>query len=192
MRWGMTWRIVSGMDLRAVLKDLAEAFASQRIPYAPIGWLALVPYGAGRATVDLDFLVDGDRSEDVDRIMQARNYRALHRTLDVGNYVSDDAERGRVDYLFARREPSRAMLRRARPYAVIGRHDVPVVDAEDLIGLKVQAAANNSRRHRAELVDIRRILEARPELDRVRVREYFALFEMESELEQLLSELEAS
>jgi predicted nucleotidyltransferase len=180
------------MDLRAVLKDLAEAFATERIPYALIGGLALAPYGAGRATVDLDFLVEGDRAEDIDRIMQARGYRSLHRTADLANYLSDEGERGRVDYLFARREPSRAMLRRARPFTVIGRLDVRVVDAEDLIGLKVQAAANNPRRRRAELVDIRRVLEASPEVDLRRVREYFALFEMEDELDQLLSEVQGT
>lgn len=175
-----------------MLKDLAEAFASERISYALIGGLALTPYGAGRATVDLDFLVDGNSAEDVDRIMQARNYRALHRTPDVANYMSDDPERGRVDYLFATRAPSRAMLSRACTHTIVGRSDVRVVEPEDLIGLKVQAAANDPRRHRAELVDIRRLLEAGSGLDLARVREYFALFEMAGELEQLLSELEES
>jgi predicted nucleotidyltransferase len=137
----------------------------------------------------VDFLVDGDRADDVDLLMQARGYRALHRTPELGNYLSDDAERGRVDYLFARRAHSRSMLERARPHTVIGGVDVPVVEPEDLIGLKVQAAANNERRHRAELVDIRRILEGCPDLDRERVREYFRLFELETELDQLLREL---
>lgn len=176
------------MDLRALLKELVEAFATEDIAYALIGGLALASHGAQRATSDIDFLVDGDRGDDVDRIMVSRGYRALHRTQDVGNYLSEDVDRARVDYIFARRPTSREMLSRA----AIGAGDIRVVEAEDLIGLKVQAAANDPGRSRADFADIQRILGARSDLDLERVREYFRLFEMEGELVRILSDLKGS
>jgi hypothetical protein len=63
---------------------------------------------------------------------------------------------------------------------------VRVVEAEDLIGLKVQSSSNDpSRRHR-DLADVERLLRT-AELDLGRVREYFRLFDREKELDALLA-----
>ena len=120
--------------------------------------------------------------------MSRRGYQVLHRSEDVGNYASDQGDGSRVGYIFARRPTSRAMLSRARPVSFGGRHDVRVVEVEDLIGLKVQAVANDPRRAHA---DIQRLLGSQPGLDLERVREYFRLFEREEELNRLLRELDS-
>ena len=62
-----------------------------------------------------------------------------------------------------------------------------VVDAADLIGLKVQGYANDPRRRNKDLFDIGRILRfGNPDLERV--REYFRLFDREKDLDALLAE----
>ena len=136
--------------------------------------------------MDLDLLAEGGRADDVDQLLRARGYECLYRNENVANYAGENAERGRVDFLFATRDYGRAMLRRARPYPILGR-SIAVVDASDLIGLKVQSSSNDSSRMRHDLADIERLLQS-GELDLDRVREYFSLFDREKELDALLAE----
>lgn len=173
------------MDLRTVLSEIHVALRDASIEHALIGGLALAAHGAARATVDLDLLADGERSDDIDRLVRAHGYERLHRTADVANYVSAEPARGRIDFLFARRAYGRAMLARAATRQVLGQ-TLRVVDASDLIGLKVQSSSNDpSRRHR-DLADIERLLHT-GELDLGRIREYFRLFDREKELDALLA-----
>lgn len=178
------------MDLRRVLDRLTLDLRDAGIEHALIGGLALAAHGVARATGDLDLLVDGDRSDDVHQILVDQGYECLHRSEYAANYASDNPAAGRVDLLFARREYGRAMLRRARPDASRPEDPLPVVDAADLIGLKVQASANNPGRRRLDLADIQRLMERAPDLDLARVREYFRLFDREKELEALLEEID--
>lgn len=175
------------MDLRSVLLEIHAALDDAEIGHALIGGLALAAHGAGRATVDLDFLADGARANDVDRVLRAHGYDCLHRSEHAANYASRDPVRGRVDFLLARREEGRHMLARARAHGVLGT-ELRVVEAEDLIGLKVQALANDPSRRLLDLGDVQRLLRAVPALDLERVRAYFRLFDREKELDALLAE----
>ncbi len=83
------------------------------------------------------------------------------------------------------------MLARATTDRTAGAPDLPVVDAADLIGLKVQASSNNPARLRIDIADIARLLKAAHDVDLERVREYFRIFDREKELEALLGELES-
>jgi len=175
------------MDLRAALIAIHRAFEERAVEHALIGGLALSAHGAGRATVDLDWIADGFKSRDVDDVLRLQGYEAVLRNDNVGNYVSRDPIKGRVDVLFVRREKGVAILRRASGQPVLG-ETVPVVDASDLIGLKVQAYANNPLRRHRELADIERLLQFGA-VDAERVRSYFRMFECESDLDQLLAGL---
>jgi hypothetical protein len=173
------------MDVRAVLLEIHAALLEARIEHALIGGLALAAHGSARATVDVDFLADADRADDIDRLLRARGYACLQRSDFVGNYASDHPERGRVDFLYARLAHGRAMLGRAGAVELMGRR-IPVVDASDLVGLKVQSSSNDpSRRHR-DLADIEWLLR-HADLDLDRVREYFRIFDREKELDALLA-----
>jgi hypothetical protein len=174
------------MNLRSVLLQTHDAFDEADIDFALIGGLALAAHGAARATVDLDLLADSARADDIDSLLRARGYDCLHRTENVANYVSEVAELGRVDILFASRDYGRAMLRRAQPHDILGT-SILVVDASDLIGLKVQSSSNDASRMRRDLADIERLLRA-TDLDLDRIREYFAIFDREKELDVLLAE----
>jgi hypothetical protein len=173
------------MDLRSVLLEIHTALRDAEIAHALIGGLALAAHGAGRATNDLDLLAAGERADDVDRILRERGYECLRRTQNVANYAAAAAERGRIDFLFARRAYGRAMLERAAPHGILGA-EIPVADASDLIGLKVQSSSNDPSRRYLDLADIDRLLRSAT-IDLARVREYFRLFDREKELDALLS-----
>ena len=175
------------MDFRRVLDAVAQAMRNEGIDFALIGGFALAALGVPRATADLDLLVPGERADDVDRLMHQLGYAALHRSADVANYAAADTQLGHVDFLYARRPYSRGMLERAPRFQMLGREDVKVLQAEDIIGLKVQSSTNNPKRLRLDLDDIERLLAAHPEIDMDRVREYFRLFDREAELDDLLA-----
>jgi len=176
------------MDLRSVLLELHAALDAEGIAHALIGGLALAAHNAARATVDLDFLADGDRAADVDRVLADHGYETLHRNDDVGNYLSSDPVRGRVDFLFVRRPKGRAILGRSLPSEVLGT-TIRVADASDLIGLKVQAYSNDPTRGRQDLADVEKLLR-NAKIDLGRVREYFRLFDREGDLDALLALVE--
>jgi hypothetical protein len=177
------------VDLRGVLLRLCGEFTEASIDHALIGGLALAARGVIRATQDVDFMVAGDAALRTDAVMNRLGYRALHRSENVANYESGDPVQGRVDFLFARRPYACAMLERAEALPVLGGAAVRVLDRADLIGLKVQAAVNDPRRLRRDFADIASLLERREGVDLDRVREYFRLFDLEHELDQLLAEL---
>jgi predicted nucleotidyltransferase len=165
---------------------LLEALRRQGVRHAAIGGLAVVAHGVVRATQDLDFLIDAGARTDLDRVMSDLGFQCIHSSEDAANYAS---EAFRIDFLFARREPTRRLLAGARTLRVFG-HELAVVDVEGIIGLKLQALVNDPRRQQ-DLVDIRALLSAhRKSIDLARLREYFALFEREAMLEQLLAEAE--
>ena len=68
---------------------------------------------------------------------------------------------------------------------------VPVVDAEALIGLKLQALVNAPARRLQDEADIRALLDARRgQLKMDVIRDYYRLFGREAELDGLLAELD--
>ena len=98
-----------------------------------------------------------------------------------------------ADFIYARRERAREMLRRARAMPLRGaRLRVPVVDAEALIGLKLQALANAPQRRAQDRADITALVEIkRDSLNTALLRDYYRLFGLESELDRLLGETKA-
>lgn len=174
------------MDLRSVLLEIQASLTDAGIEHALIGGLALAAHGAARATVNIDLLADATRADEVDQLLIAAGYECLHRNEFVGNYASREASRGRIDFLFVSQKYGRAMLARAQPHRVLGQ-SIAVVDASDLIGLKVQSSSNDPSRMRRDLADIEKLLET-AELDLDRVREYFSLLDREKELDALLAE----
>ncbi len=83
------------------------------------------------------------------------------------------------------------MLERARPVLLrAARIRVPVVDAEALIGLKLQALVNAPSRRARDEADIRALIAAKgATLDVARLRDYYRLFGREKDLRRLLAEL---
>ncbi len=141
--------------------------------------------GAVRATVDVDLLVDEGAAEEVRSLMQTLGCETLQATSDVANYLLDNTLR--LDFLFARRKYTRAMLERALPLRVRN-VDTHMVRGEDLIGLKLQAMHNDPSRIQDEQ-DIRLLMRLlRVTLDERLLGEYFDLFDRREWLDELLSD----
>ena len=170
--------------LRGGLLTMARQLNSLGVPHALIGGVAVSARGHVRATRDLDFLIDAAGEERVHHLMESLGFETLQRTEDVSSYLL----RGlRVDFLHARREYTREMLKRSTVVRIEG-VDLQIATIEDLIGLKVQALANDPSRAQ-DRTDIEELLRLRADIDMERVREYFRVFDREHELDAILEAL---
>jgi hypothetical protein len=182
---------VTNRFLRAI--ELVLKTAKQgRFRVALIGGFALPFHGVVRATGDVDFLVQAEGADRLHEALLAAGQVCLNRTHELANYDSTKRDMSPVDILYARRPPSLAMLTRARVHTPSGtRIKLPVVDAEGIIGLKVQAMSNNPARRDRERDDIRELLTLHgSKVDLALLREYYRAFELEAELEEMLREIE--
>lgn len=168
------------MDFVKVSATLLQEFTRENVRYAVIGGFALGFWGVTRATVDIDFLLLLDDAEKADAILKRHNYEQTFRSENVARYQSHDASFGAVDIIYAFREISRTMLARAVEVSLSDELKVVSLLPEDIIGLKVQAIANDPARRDRDLTDIRALLSAindRGEIiDWQLLEEYFTLF----------------
>jgi hypothetical protein len=160
----------------------------RRFRTALIGGFALPFHGIQRTTGDVDFLVDVEGAGALHEALIVSGARCLHRSADAANYAAGTSRLAPVDFIYARRPRARAMLERASRRRLEGaRIRVPVVDAEALIGLKLQAIVNEPRRAQ-DAADIQALMEARRDaLDVTLLRDYYRVFDREEELDRLLA-----
>jgi len=177
------------MEFEKVLEVIIKNFEEEGVRYALIGGFALGVLGVPRATVDLDFLVLKEDLPKVDKIMQRNNYECKYRTENVSQYVSPLKIFGEVDFLHAFRKTSSRMLEDAIEKDIFeGRMKIKVLRPEDIIGLKIQAAVNDSERAEREFLDIEALMNHYKErLDWDLIEEYFSLFEQEDKFKELKS-----
>ena len=88
-----------------------------------------------RATIDLDFIVDSDDLNKIDRILKACGYNRVYESEDAAQYISDMAVFGGIDFLLAHRSISRRMIEQALEKELFSRK-LKVLRPEDVIGLK--------------------------------------------------------
>ena len=175
------------MNFKAVLSSLIQEFEEKNINYALMGGFALGLWGAGRSTVDLDFLVRQEDMEKAAAVMADIGYEVKYQSDDVTQFVSPLKVFGEVDFLHAFREASGKMLERAVEKELFsGELGIKVLRPEDLIGLKIQALCNDPERKERDLPDIKELMAVqRGHLDLTLVREYFRLFGMEKTLDEM-------
>lgn len=167
------------------LEEVVATLNALGAPFALIGGLALASHNVVRATQDIDLLTDATRADDIDRALVKLGYHCLHRSGDAGNYLRGDE---RLDFLYASRPVARKLLSTApectTPFGLL-----QVISTEGLIAFKLQAWVNNPRRTR-DLEDIRALLRAnRDMINLAELREYFALFDRQALLDELLNEI---
>lgn len=171
------------MDFERVLRTLLGEFERGQVRYATLGGFALGVLGAPRGTMDLDFLIHRDDLEHLHQTMTRLGYQRLAKTENVSHYVHPDATWGGVDFIHAFRPHSLQLLEHATVRRIFHEPlEIRVVDPEGVIGFKVQAMANNSKRRTKELADIETLLELYgTRLDWPRIQGYFDLFELSEE-----------
>lgn len=167
------------------ITEVSAALHGIGVRFALIGGLALAAHKVVRATQDVDLLTDAEMADQVEAELSRLGYRRLHRSADAANYARGDE---RIDFLYASRPIARGLLASAQEHKT-GLGDISVVSAEGLIGFKLQALVIDPRRTQ-DLEDIRALLRAnRATLDMEQVRSYFRLFERETLLDELISEI---
>lgn len=166
------------------IKEALAAFSAIKHPPALIGGLALAAHQVIRATEDVDFLVDADDADPLHEKLTGLGYTCIHRSEDAANYIRGDEG---LDLLYAHRRIARRLLARAEPRdTVMGR--LRVISAEGLIAFKLQAYVNDASRLR-DLDDMRALLRRhRATLNMAELREYFALFDRQALLDELLAQ----
>ena len=179
------------MNFAKVIAELCGRLDAAGVRYALIGGFAMALRGVQRATMDLDFILMLEDLGKADAILVALGYRRNFHSENVSHYTGAAADWGRVDILHAFRGPSVAMLRRVERLQVDAELQLPVVQIEDLIGLKIQALVNDPSRSIGDWNDIRLLLEAagarRSTLDWELLEEYLRLFGLEARLAELKS-----
>jgi hypothetical protein len=177
--------------LRSIALVLSVA-RKRGFPVALIGGFALPFHGIRRTTGDVDFLVEAAGSDALHEALLAAGARCLHRSPDAANYAPGTSRLAPVDFIYARRPRARDMLARAKPAALRGaRLRVPVVDAEALIGLKLQALVNAPARRARDEADIEALVAAKgAALDTSRVRDYYRVFGRQRDLDRLLARVQ--
>jgi len=178
------------MDLRKVLSLLAGEFAGRGVPYALIGGFAMGALKVPRSTIDLDFLVPSESLVTIEAIMLGLGYKKVYSSENVSQYVSPSPELGEVDFLHAFRPISRKMIEDAGTARVFGNEiEIKIAKAEDLIGLKIQAIANNPDRFYRDNADIEELLKTL-NVDWDKLKVYFELFDMADRYAELRREYE--
>jgi len=182
------------MNLKEVLKTLIARFRKKNIDFVLSGGLALSTMGIFRFTRDIDFVVPEESKEAIHEIMAELGYeRQDFSTEEIVSYFSPLRVFGQVDFVLARRRYTKAMIRRARKSLVFdGEFEVKALLPEDLIGLKIQAIANDPQnRFVIDAPDIQRILRLyMDKMDMDLVREYFRIFDKEALLDEWLANIE--
>lgn len=175
------------MDFKIALNILLKHFHDHKIRYGLIGGFALGALGIPRATIDLDFLIHKDDLPKVNEIMEATGYECRYKSENVSQYVSLLKSLGYVDFLHAFKKSSVGMLERTKEFSLFDeKTKIKVLQPEDIIGLKVQAAANDAERLPQEYVDIEAIMERYGErLNWKLIEEYFKLFKEQERFKKL-------
>jgi len=174
-------------DFAGLLHHLKERFLEQGVRYALIGGFALHAAGYTRATGDVDILVHHEDIGKVKLVVAAMGYKVIHENENVLNFAAPWQLIGGLDVIAAFRRYTLDMLSCSCP----GPDGIPVVSPSGIIGLKVQAMANDPQRRTRDMADIEWLLKTHHDsLDMGLIREYFELFGLTAELEGALKRIQ--
>lgn len=158
------------MEIQDTLTLAAEALRKKQIDFALIGGFALAAHGVVRATQDIDLLIDGSKKETAKQSLVSVGFKLAFENAEVMHFSGA----GQIDTLLANRTATLEMIKRAKP---INDFPVPVVSAEDIIGLKIQAYKNDPKREFQDKADIQSLLGTVQNLDFDLIKKYADLFD---------------
>jgi predicted nucleotidyltransferase len=168
--------------LVAQLREIDAALRAAGIRYVLIGGVAVNIHGYLRATRDLDLMMLVEDAQQAHEVFTGLGYETIDRREDIASYVRDTA---RLNVIYARRPISRRLFERPRE-ATFCKLRLSAISVEGLLGLKIQAFSDDSRR----LDDLKDMIELvklhRESLDLDEVRSYFRLFNQERVLDDIL------
>lgn len=170
------------MKLLASLQNFTFQLDQHRIEYAVIGGFAVFAYGGQRTTFDVDFLIHQRHRKELYKIAQVIGLQVAHENTEVLQ-LSGAAQ---FDIIFANRPRAQKMLSRTQ---ILPNFPFPVVSAEDLIGLKIQAFCADRSREFTDKGDILEIFRNTQDLNLDLIREYADIFGVWEEIKDLKGRL---
>ena len=159
------------MDVPRVLGVVHPFFERRNEPWALVGGLALLAYGAPRATFDVDLLAHKRTQGDLAGFLEGAGFATLGVQPGFSSHQHPDPAIGRVDVIYASGATAEAVFAGCSRRAIAPGIDAPVPRAEHLVAMKVQAFAKDASRY-SDLADLQFLL-ALPGLDRSEARGYF-------------------
>jgi hypothetical protein len=159
------------MDVSRVLALVRPFFESRGEPYALVGGLALLAYGAPRATFDVDLLAPRRTREDLVAFLEARHFTTLSAQTGFSNHQHPEPALGRVDVIYVSGTTADAVFAGCSRKAIVAGVEAPVPRPEHLLAMKAQAFAKDRTRY-SDLSDLQFLLSL-PDLDLEEARGYF-------------------
>jgi hypothetical protein len=159
------------MDVSRVLDLIRPFFENRAEPYALVGGLALLAYGAPRATFDVDLLAPRRTRDDLVAFLEARDFTTLSIQPGFSNHQHSDPALGRVDAIYVSGTTADAVFAGCAQKAITASVQAPVPRPEHLVAMKAQAFAKDATRY-SDLADLQFLLSL-PGLDPVEARGYF-------------------
>jgi hypothetical protein len=159
------------MDVARVLDLVRPFFESRGEPYALVGGLALLAYGAPRATFDVDLLAPRRTREDLVAFLEGRQFATLSVQPGFSNHQHSDPAFGRVDVIYVSGTTAEAVFAGCSRKAIATAVEAPVPRPEHLLAMKAQAFAKDHTRY-SDLADLQFLLSL-PGLDVVEAQGYF-------------------
>ena len=159
------------MDVTRVLGLVRPFFEQRGEPFAVVGGLALLAYGAPRATFDVDLLAPRRIRDDLVALLEARQYATLSVQAGFSNHQHTEPALGRLDVIYVSGTTADAVFAGCAARSIAPGVEVPVPRPEHLVAMKVQAFAKDRVRY-SDLADLQFLLSL-PELDQDEARGYF-------------------
>lgn len=160
------------MNFGTVLGVVSAFLDEKGCRYAVIGGIALISYGLPRTTLDLDFVVETAAQDDLVAFLESRGYKTLGRSKGYSTHSHDEADWGRLDFVYVGGDTSRQLFADCRLLPGPAGREVAVPSPEHLAALKVTAMKNDPTRLFQDLADIRFLLTV-PGVDRRQIEDYF-------------------
>jgi len=158
------------MDVSRILGLVRPFFEKRGEPYALVGGLALLAYGAPRATFDVDLLAPRRSRDELVGFLEGHDFRTLGVAPGFSNHQHPDPALGRVDVVYVSGTTAEAVFAGCSRRPLGGGVDAPVPRPEHLVAMKAQAFAKDQTRY-SDLSDIQFLL-GLPGLDQEEARNY--------------------
>lgn len=159
------------MDVLRVLALVRPFFDERGEPYALVGGMALLAYGAPRATFDLDLLAHRRTRDGLVSHLETQGFATLSVQPGFSNHQHGDPALGRVDVIYVGGATADAVFAGCSRKAITSALEASVPRAEHLVAMKAQSFAQDQTRY-SDLADLQFLL-ALPGLDLMEARGYF-------------------
>jgi hypothetical protein len=159
------------MDVTRVVALVRPFFEERGEPFAVVGGLALLAYGAPRATFDVDLLARRGARDDFVAFLEARHFATLGVQPGFSNHQHEEPALGRLDVIYVSGTTAEAVFAGCAEKTIAPGVTVPVPRPEHVVAMKVQAFAKDRTRY-SDLADLQFLL-ALPDLDQGLARNYF-------------------